>query len=83
MRVVQEELKKLVSIQTRIVEALGLHARVLNMPTEELGASAYQKFDVEAWMPGRGEFGEVCSATNCTDYQARRLGIRFKVRFYR
>jgi seryl-tRNA synthetase len=49
--------------------------------TGDLGASAYRKFDLEAWMPGRGdggEFGEVTSASNCTDYQARRLGIRCK-----
>ena len=36
-------------------------ARVLEMPTEELGTSAYQKYDIEAWMPGRDEFGEVCT----------------------
>jgi seryl-tRNA synthetase len=47
------------------------------MPTEELGASAYRKFDMEAWMPGRGKWGEVSSLSNCTDYQARRLLIRF------
>ena len=49
---------------------------VLNMPVEELGAAAYRKFDVEVYMPGREEYGEVCSASNCTDYQSRRLGIR-------
>lgn len=48
------------------------------MPTEELGASAYQKRDMEAWMPGRGNWGEVTSLSNCTDYQARRLHIRYR-----
>jgi seryl-tRNA synthetase len=48
------------------------------MPTEELGASAYRKYDIEAWMPGRGSWGEVSSASNCTDYQARRLHIRYR-----
>lgn len=48
------------------------------MPTQELGASAYRKYDVEAWMPGREEWGEVSSASNCIDYQARRLLIRYK-----
>lgn len=48
------------------------------MPTEELGASAYQKHDMEAWMPGRGSWGEVSSLSNCTDYQSRRLHIRFR-----
>ena len=46
------------------------------MPTEELGASAYRKYDAEAWMPGRGGWGEISSTSNCTDYQARRLHIR-------
>jgi seryl-tRNA synthetase len=52
--------------------------RVLDMPTEELGASAYRKYDIEAWMPGRGSWGEVTSLSNCTDYQARRLHIRYR-----
>jgi seryl-tRNA synthetase len=48
------------------------------MPSEELGASASKKFDIEAWMPGRGLFGEISSASNCTDYQSQRLDIRYK-----
>jgi seryl-tRNA synthetase len=48
------------------------------MPSEELGASAYRKYDMEAWMPGRGTWGEVTSLSNCTDYQARRLHIRYR-----
>jgi seryl-tRNA synthetase len=51
---------------------------VLDMPTEELGASAYRKYDVEAWMPGRGGWGEISSLSNCTDYQSRRLHIRHR-----
>lgn len=50
---------------------------VLDMSTEELGAPAYRKFDVEVWMPGRGCYGEVTSASNCTDYQSRRLQIKY------
>lgn len=50
---------------------------MLDMPTEELGASAYRKYDMEAWMPGRGGWGEISSTSNCTDYQARRLHIRY------
>ena len=46
------------------------------MPTEELGASAYRKYDMEVWMPGRAKWGEVSSLSNCTDYQSRRLHIR-------
>lgn len=52
--------------------------RLLDMPKEELGASAFQKFDIEAWMPGRKLFGEVSSASNCTDYQSQRLSIKFR-----
>lgn len=48
------------------------------MPTEELGASAYRKYDAEAWMPGRGSWGEISSTSNCTEYQARRLHIRYR-----
>ena len=48
------------------------------MPTHDLGAPAYRKFDVEAWMPGLQRYGEISSASNCTDYQARRLNIRYR-----
>jgi seryl-tRNA synthetase len=48
------------------------------MPKEELGASAKQKFDIEAWMPGRNLYGEISSASNCTDYQSQRLNIKFR-----
>ncbi|KXN88743.1 Serine--tRNA ligase [Leucoagaricus sp. SymC.cos] len=64
--------------QRKILEGLGLSFRVLDMPTEELGASAYRKYDMEAWMPGRQTWGEVSSLSNCTDYQARRLFIRYR-----
>ncbi|PWN50957.1 seryl-tRNA synthetase [Violaceomyces palustris] len=68
-----EELRR---IQEEIITGLGLGFRVLNMPSEELGASAYRKYDIEVWMPGRGSWGEVSSASNCTDYQSRRLNIK-------
>ena len=48
------------------------------MCTGDLGAMAARKYDIEAWMPGRGEYGEVTSTSNCTDYQARNLNIKFK-----
>ncbi|XP_043536600.1 serine--tRNA ligase, mitochondrial [Chiloscyllium plagiosum] len=54
-----------------------LPVRVLDMPTQELGLPAYRKFDIEAWMPGRGNYGELSSASNCTDYQSRRLNIMY------
>lgn len=71
-------LENLRSIQESILSGLGVPYRVLDMPTEELGASAFRKYDIEAWMPGRGSWGEVSSASNCTEYQARRLMIRYK-----
>ncbi|KAF8374788.1 sars-2 [Pristionchus pacificus] len=71
------ELSFLVDVQKDTLRNLGLHARVLEMPSEELGASAHRKYDIEAWMPGRKLFGEVSSASNCTDFQSRRLGIRY------
>jgi len=48
------------------------------MPSGDLGASAYRKYDIEAWMPSKHGYGEVTSASNCTDYQSRRLNIRFR-----
>jgi len=70
--------KELLDFETKLYEDLGLHFRVLDMPTGDLGAPAYRKFDVEAWMPGLGRFGEISSASNCTDYQARRLNLRYR-----
>ncbi|TFK99760.1 seryl-tRNA synthetase [Pterulicium gracile] len=67
------------TVQESILNGLGLTYRVLDMPTQELGASAYRKYDMEAWMPGRGKWGEVSSLSNCTDYQARRLHIRYRL----
>ncbi|EDV24067.1 uncharacterized protein TRIADDRAFT_57175 [Trichoplax adhaerens] len=67
-----------VEIQKDLYSNLGLHARILDMPTAELSSSAYRKFDIEAWMPGRNNYGEISSASNCTDYQSRRLNIQYK-----
>lgn len=70
--------QELVDIEIELYSQLGLHFRVLDMPTGDLGAPAYRKTDIEAWMPGLKRYGEISSASNCTDYQARRLNIRFK-----
>ncbi len=70
-------------LECRIFDGLGIPYRVVDTATGDLGGPAYRKFDLEAWMPGRGEsgeFGEVTSTSNCTDYQARRLDIRYKVK---
>ncbi|XP_018598373.1 serine--tRNA ligase, mitochondrial [Scleropages formosus] len=71
-------LEEFVSLQKEIFSALELHFRVLDMPTQELGPPAHRKFDIEAWMPGRGSYGEISSASNCTDYQSRRLNILYE-----
>lgn len=68
------------SIECRIFDGLGIPYRVIDTASGDLGGPAYRKYDLEAWMPGRGEFGEVTSTSNCTDYQARRLGIRYRVK---
>jgi seryl-tRNA synthetase len=68
-------------LECDIFDSLGIPYRVLDIATGDLGGPAYRKFDLEAWMPGRGEngeYGEVTSASNCTDYQSRRLDIRCK-----
>jgi len=68
-------------IEETVFRDLEIPYRVIDVASGDLGAPAYRKFDIEAWMPGRGEagdYGEVTSASNCTDYQARRLKARFK-----
>ncbi len=73
--------KEILSIEEEIFSGLGLPYRIVDTATGDLGAPAYRKFDIEAWMPGRGddgEYGEVTSTSNCTDYQARSLNIRFR-----
>uniref|UniRef100_A0A7N0UKC6 serine--tRNA ligase n=1 Tax=Kalanchoe fedtschenkoi TaxID=63787 RepID=A0A7N0UKC6_KALFE len=70
--------EELVRIEEELFSSLGLHFKILDMASEDLGAPAYRKYDIEAWMPGLGRYGEISSASNCTDYQSRRLGIRFR-----
>lgn len=73
-----EELR---TIEEEIFEELGLPFQVIDTCTGDLGGPAYRKYDLEAWMPGRGEggeYGEVTSTSNCTDFQARRLNIRYR-----
>ena len=71
---------KLREIEEEIFTGLGIPFHVVDTCTGDLGAPAYRKWDLEAWMPGRngGEYGEVTSTSNCTDYQARRLNIKYK-----
>ncbi|HXZ85623.1 MAG TPA: serine--tRNA ligase [Myxococcota bacterium] len=73
--------EELVGIEEEIYRALEVPFRVVDVCTGDLGAPAYRKFDLEAWMICRGEgggWGEITSTSNCTDYQARRLAVRFR-----
>jgi seryl-tRNA synthetase len=73
--------RELLAIEEKIFQGLGLPYHVIDTCTGDLGGPAYRKYDLEAWMPGRGqggEYGEVTSTSNCTDYQARRLNVRYK-----
>lgn len=66
--------------EVSLYKRLNLQFRVIDMPPVELGASAFQKYDIEAWMPGREMWGEISSCSNCTDYQSKRLNIRYRTR---
>jgi seryl-tRNA synthetase len=73
--------QELLGIEEEVFQGLGLPYHVIDTCSGDLGGPAYRKYDLEAWMPGRGqagEHGEVTSTSNCTDYQARRLNIRYK-----
>ena len=73
-------LEELRSLECRLFDGLGIPYRVVDTATGDLGGPAYRKYDLEAWMPGRGDYGEVTSTSNCTDYQARRLNIRYRTK---
>jgi seryl-tRNA synthetase len=70
--------EEMVGIEEEIFQGLGLPYRVVDICTGDLGGAAYRKYDLEAWMPGRNAYGEVTSTSNTTDYQARRLAIRYR-----
>ena len=68
----------LLGIEEELVSELGLPYRVVNVAAGDLGASAAKKYDIEAWFPGQGRYREITSTSNTTDYQARRLEVRFR-----
>ncbi len=76
--------QELLDIEKEIADGLGIPYRVIDIASADLGGPAYRKFDIEAWMTMKSEegkqggYGEITSTSNCTDYQARRLGIRYK-----
>jgi len=72
------EHERILSLQERILQALEIPYRVVNIPAGDLGASAAKKYDLEAWLPGQGRYRELTSCSNTTDYQARRLRCRYR-----
>jgi len=70
--------REILTIEEKIMQKLNIPYRVVEMCTGDLGAIAAKKYDIDAWMPGRGEYGEVTSASNTTDYQARNLNIKYR-----
>jgi seryl-tRNA synthetase len=73
-----DEQESLLAIEEEIAQEFGFHYRVVNVAAGDLGASAARKFDIEVWLPGQERYRELTSCSNCTDYQARRLNIRFR-----
>ena len=74
----QEEHKRLLAWEKEFFNSLEIPYRVIDVASADLGASTVRKFDIEAWVPTQGEYREVTSTSNCTQYQARRLNIRYK-----
>ncbi len=70
--------EEILALEEELLQALKIPYRVVLVCSGDLGAPAAKKYDIEAWMPGRGAYGEVTSCSNCTDYQARRLGVRYR-----
>jgi seryl-tRNA synthetase len=73
--------EQLLDLECRLFDGLQIPFRVVDTASGDLGGPAYRKYDLEAWMPGRGaqgEWGEVTSTSNCTDYQSRRLALRYR-----
>jgi seryl-tRNA synthetase len=74
----EEEHERILALEERIMQSLEIPYRVVNIAAWDLGASAAKKYDVEAWLPGQARYRELTSCSNTTDYQARRLGARFR-----
>jgi seryl-tRNA synthetase len=74
----RDEHERLLAIEEQILGALEIPYRVVNIAVDDLGASAAKKYDLEAWLPGQGRFRELTSCSNTTDFQARRLDVRYR-----
>jgi len=73
-----DEHERLLAIEEEVLQALGIPYRVVNIAVNDLGGSAAKKYDCEAWLPGQGRYRELTSTSNTTDFQARRLDIRYR-----
>src|SRR5438105_12524977 len=73
-----EEHERMLALEESLLQEVGLPYRVVDVAAGDLGAPAAKKYDCEAWFPGQGRYREVTSCSNTTDFQARRLGIRFR-----
>ena len=73
-----DEHERLLAIEEELMQALGLPYRVVNIAVDDLGNSAAKKYDIEVWLPGQERYRELTSCSNTTDYQARRLDVRFR-----
>jgi seryl-tRNA synthetase len=73
-----EEHEKLVRDAEAVLQGLGLHYRVMQLCTGDMGFASAKTYDIEVWLPGAGEFREISSCSNCEAFQARRSGIRYK-----
>jgi seryl-tRNA synthetase len=73
-----DELEKMVGNAERVLQLLGLHYRVVLLCTGDMGFASAKTYDIEVWAPGQGQYLEVSSCSNCEDFQARRMSLRFK-----
>ena len=73
-----EEHEHLIKVAEDLVAGLDIPYHTVNISADDLGDSASKKYDVEVWLPSQNKYRELISASNCTDYQARRLNIRYR-----
>jgi len=73
-----DEHDKMVANAERVLQLLGLHYRVVLLCTGDMGFASAKTYDIEVWAPGQGSYLEVSSVSNCEDFQARRMNLRFK-----
>jgi seryl-tRNA synthetase len=72
------ELERMTSCAEGVLQALGLHYRVVTLPAGDMGFGARKTYDIEVWLPGQKAYREISSCSNCGDFQARRMKARFR-----